>query len=86
MKRKDATVKVSLLPFGRAYLRYERERAKATKRGELCQQVKITDRSGQYVENGDRCDNLAKMVVDGKMVCGRHASFLMLQAAYKASL
>lgn len=82
---KSATVKVGLLPFGRAYLRYQEERLKAIKRGDLCQQLKITDRSGQYVEGGDRCECLAKMIVDGKVVCARHASMLMLHAAYKAS-
>lgn len=82
---KSATVKVALLPFGRAYLRYQEERVKAIKRGDLCQQLKLTDSSGQYVEGGERCDCLAKMVVDGKAVCARHASMLMLHAALKAS-
>lgn len=85
MKNKLATVKVALLPFGRAAYRYQHEQRKAVKRGEFCQQMKITDRSGQYVENGEQCESLAKMIVDGKAVCGKHASFLMLQAAYKAS-
>jgi hypothetical protein len=83
MKTRTVRFRVALTPYGRASLAVER----AKKDAELCEcDVKSAGVIEWREAQGDfygGCVNLAKIVVDGKRVCARHAAMLLLEAAVK---
>lgn len=76
---KSATVKVSLTTYGKAAYVYQN----AAKHAASCEHP-----TGDFTKNfngHDQCCMLAKFVLDGKRVCGKHASMILLKAAYEAA-
>ena len=83
-KTKVATVRVSLTNFGKVAYRYQR----AQKHAEQCQHP-LTDATMLFYASSGRsgiCTANAKFVLEGMPVCGKHASYILLQAAYKAAI
>lgn len=81
--RKGASVNVALTKFGLAAYRYQQ----AQERAEKCQHP-LTDAT-MYMAHHDHpgvCTAYAKFVLEGMPVCGKHASYILLQAAYKAGI
>lgn len=76
-------MKVKLLPYGAALERYQQE----MKRAVPCE-ARVTDACfngarGMNEHLGDRCGFLAKVDIDGKRLCARHAGMITLSEAIK---
>lgn len=77
-----ATVHVSLTSYGKAAYRYQQ----ASTRASLCQHL-LGEEAQRYRADGDKqCNAYAKFELEGMPVCGKHASYILLQAAYRAAL
>lgn len=80
-KERVATVHVSLTPYGKAAYRFQ----KAAQSADLCEHP-VGEEAARYRQGSTQCLAMAKFTLEGMKVCGKHASFLLLQAAYKAGL
>jgi hypothetical protein len=77
-------LRVKLLPYGLASIQYAEEAKKAVP----CE-ARVTDACAQsarglFTDLGDRCGYLAKIEIDGKRLCIKHASMVSLSRALKA--
>lgn len=81
-KQKVATVHVALTQYGRASYKLQQ----AARKAELCQHPLLEEAAMYRARTGEApfCMALAKFTLEGMNVCGKHASFILLQAAYKA--
>lgn len=75
-----ATVHVELTQYGRASFLVNNAAAHA----DLCEHP-TSEWTANFNGHG-RCNSLAKFVLEGMKVCGKHASFILLRAAYKAGM
>lgn len=82
-KPKVATVRVSLTPYGRAAYKFQQAAHKA----DVCQHPLVDALAASRTDiNGGICNAFAKFTMEGMNVCGKHASYILLQAAYRAGL
>jgi hypothetical protein len=74
-------LKVKLLAYGEASIRYNEEAKKAVPCESRVTDACAQQARGLFSDLGDRCGFLAKVDINGKRVCLKHAGMMLLSAA-----
>lgn len=78
-------MKVKLLPYGAAHERYLLEMKRAVPCESRVTEATFNNSRGSNDILGDRCGFLAKIDIDGKRLCLKHAGMITLADAIKRS-